>query len=238
MTRKPEGVADSESAKAGHRPEMMTHIKDQQTAAAFFRHVADWKGCTACPLHQCRKRVVFYRGHLPCDVLFIGEAPGEVEDLKGYPFIGPAGKKLDTLLQTVWASLTTDAFSSGPDPYNESQPCQLIVGITNIVACIPTENAGPYSSPKIRAPTKAEAKACQNRLREIVDLAKPRLLVSLGDVARRFLSSLPAGKHLPQFNLSLIHPSHILRKQVEDPRAAALLEKRFIINLSEALEKL
>jgi DNA polymerase len=57
-----------------------------------------YRNCTACPLHETAHEKVFFRGCVPCEVLFIGEAPGNDEDLYGEPFIGRAGKTLDSLI--------------------------------------------------------------------------------------------------------------------------------------------
>ena len=62
------------------------------------QHVQRWKSCTACKLCETRKKVVMYRGDVPCDILFIGEAPGPSEDVIGQPFIGPAGHLLDRII--------------------------------------------------------------------------------------------------------------------------------------------
>ncbi len=62
------------------------------------QHIADWESCTRCPLHTTRRWVVLGRGTLPCDVLFVGEAPGNSENDIGKPFIGQAGKILDSLI--------------------------------------------------------------------------------------------------------------------------------------------
>jgi DNA polymerase len=58
-------------------------------------HVERWKDCMACGLCRQRYRICLGRGTVPCDVLFIGEAPGAVENAQGLPFVGPAGQLLD-----------------------------------------------------------------------------------------------------------------------------------------------
>ncbi len=57
-----------------------------------------WKGCKRCPLYKTRRKIVHCRGSLPCDIFFLGEAPGDSEDLLGKPFVGPAGKLLDRII--------------------------------------------------------------------------------------------------------------------------------------------
>lgn len=186
-------------------------------------------GCTRCALCKTRRHVCLYRGSLPCDVLFIGEAPGESEDALGYPFVGPAGKELDAL----FLEADTAAF------FEQKWGCsrgRINYGITNIVGCIPrTEEA--YSKGDIRIPKKDEVAACQPRLLEIIQMADPRAIVLLGDVAKRFFpKTLP---NLKRWNLkaqSLIHPSAILRAEI--PSRQSLLRKQFVIALANVLKEL
>ena len=62
---------------------------------------ADAMKCRKCALHKTRTNVVFGHGPVPCDLMFIGEAPGEQEDLQGLPFIGRAGQLLTKIFETV-----------------------------------------------------------------------------------------------------------------------------------------
>src|SRR4051812_28157858 len=98
----------------------------------WLQHVQRWKDCQRCPLGQQRGRICLtrackagdqpgaYGGRLPCDVLFIGEAPGSSEDALGLPFVGPAGDLLDQIKQRALPPETSCAF-------------------TNLVACYPRE---------------------------------------------------------------------------------------------------
>ena len=86
------------------------------------QHVAKWKNCEQCDLHCHRKRVVLCRGTVPCKILFVGEAPGASEDVVGKPFMGPAGKLLDSMLEEA-------GFNEGPVSY----------AMTNLTACIPLD---------------------------------------------------------------------------------------------------
>lgn len=180
---------------------------------------------------------MLFRGHLPCDVLFIGEAPGESEDSIGVPFIGPAGGMLDSLM-----------FQSYPADGNCIELRRGEVGnamgrtsyaITNIVACIPRSPVA-IGTGELRTPHKEEAAACQPRLSEILHMASPKLVVCLGDIAKRFFAPLIKAKTggWQGHTLHLIHPSRILRLQEENPNMASLLEKKFVIALSAALREL
>lgn len=114
--------------------------------------------CQRCELHKTRKNVVIGRG-VPKRVplLFVGEGPGEQEDIQGEAFVGRAGKLLDLLLE---------ALSFDPDHYY----------IANIVKCRPPNN---------RVPTDAEMEACLPWLRYQVKAIKPSILVCLGSTAAR-----------------------------------------------------
>lgn len=111
--------------------------------------------CTACPLSQTRTNLVFGVGNPEADLMFVGEAPGEQEDLTGTPFVGRAGQLLDRFLFAV------DIERS--DVY-----------IANILKCRP---------PKNRDPLPAEEDACMGYLREQVRIIRPKIIVCLGRIA-------------------------------------------------------
>lgn len=150
-----------------------------------------WLSCARCGLCEDRKNVVLYDGELPCDVLFIGEAPGRSEDVLGKPFIGRSGKLLRQMIGEVATNLTLE--------WN----LQFTWGITNIVACLPI-------SPKtktFRPPTDAEVAACRPRLNLTLDYADPKLIVLLGKTAEEHY---PADKStIP--TVAVYHPSYLLR---------------------------
>lgn len=175
-----------------------------------------WKECTKCPLHQTRKSVVLARGSLPCDILFIGEAPGESEDVCGVPFIGPAGKLLD---QIVTASLRGRA---------------LRCAFTNLIACIPRD---PINLTKYTEPPEESIEACTPRLQEFVEIANPKLLVAVGTTAKDFLE--PGFKwsisfHKPLPCVDIYHPSYILRINTAQ---RTLASQRCIVAISQAIDK-
>lgn len=116
--------------------------------------------CTKCGLCQTRHNVVFGVGNPHADVMFIGEGPGEQEDLQGKPFVGPAGKLLDDMLSII--DLTRD--------YN----CY----IANIVKCRPPRN---------RDPQEDEQNACADYLYEQIALVQPKIIVCLGRIAAKKL---------------------------------------------------
>ena len=117
------------------------------------------KGCTNCALHQTRHNVVFGVGPQNADIMFIGEGPGEQEDLQGEPFVGAAGKLLDEMLSIIDLG---------------RHNCY----IANIVKCRPPRN---------RDPQEEEQEACIGYLRNQVALIRPKIIVCLGRVAAKKL---------------------------------------------------
>ena len=113
------------------------------------------KGCTRCPLCETRHNVVFGVGPRNADVLFVGEGPGEQEDLQGEPFVGPAGRLLDDMLSIIDLS---------------RENCY----IANIVKCRPPRN---------RDPLETEQDACIAFLRNQTALLQPKIIVCLGRIA-------------------------------------------------------
>ncbi len=112
-------------------------------------------GCHNCPLGDTRTNLVFGTGNREAKLMFVGEAPGEKEDLSGVPFVGAAGRLFDRYLEAV-------------DIRRED------VYIANILKCRP---------PKNRDPQPAEEDACIGWLREQVKLIRPKLIVCLGRIS-------------------------------------------------------
>ncbi len=119
------------------------------------------RACTACRLAEGRTNCVFGVGNRDAALMFVGEAPGEQEDLQGIPFVGRAGQLLDRYLYAV-------------DIKRED------VYIANILKCRPPHN---------RDPLPAEEDACIGFLREQVRLIRPRVIVCLGRIAAMRLIS-------------------------------------------------
>ena len=111
--------------------------------------------CSACPLHATRTNCVFGVGNPQAKLMFVGDAPGEQEDLTGIPFVGKAGQLLDKFLFAVDLSRE--------DVY-----------IANILKCRPPNN---------RDPLPTEEDACIGYLRDQVRLISPRIIVCLGRIS-------------------------------------------------------
>ena len=154
--------------------------------------------CRRCPLCETRNNVVFGVGPENAEVLFIGEGPGEQEDLKGEPFVGRGGKLLDDMLELIDLDRTK-------------------IYIANMVKCRP---------PKNRDPLETEQMACAEWLRRQIDLLQPKLIVCLGRIsAMKFIKpDLRITKeHGQWFNvdgrrvMALYHPAALLRDPNKRP---------------------
>ncbi len=175
-------------------------------------HCSKWDD--GCGSDQCgaARNICLARGKLPCDVLFIGEAPGESEDVLGAPFTGPAGHLLDEMI----AEAVDDK--------------ELRFAWTNIVGCIPRTEDG---TEKASEPSKKQIKACAPRLREFVQLAKPKLVVFVGKLSEKHAPQAVEG--LDVRTCAVQHPAFILRSGVADK---GLLIQRCIATLSSEFEDL
>lgn len=175
-------------------------------------HKRKWIHCKRCALHKHRLNVVLLRGSVPCDILFIGEAPGASEDVLGRPFVGPAGKILDQLI----ANAVSTAYR---------------YAITNLVGCIPKDDD---SESKIPEPPDYAIKACASRLQEIVAIARPKLFVFVGKLAAKHFS--PSQDYCederPEF-VEIIHPAAILRMDISQQ---GLAYQRSVIAVRDAIE--
>lgn len=115
----------------------------------------DWAGCRRCELAETRTNIVWWRGSARAKLMAIGEAPGRDEDLSGEPFVGAAGQTLDSL------------FEEADVPVKK-------VFITNRIGCRP---------PKNRKPTVPEMSACRGRLKSMIRIVQPRVLLLMGATA-------------------------------------------------------
>lgn len=181
--------------------------------SAYQSHRKKWGKCRACPLHKTRKNVVLVRGKLPCDVLFIGEAPGASEDVLGSPFVGPAGQLLDDIVEDSISFIARCAF-------------------TNLLACIPIGKDEQGRRTKIKEPEKEHIAACNDRLREIVTIANPLLIVQVGKLSEKYATGKSTGSDVP--TVSIYHPSAILRSDVSQQGLAI---QRTKVILSDAYDE-
>lgn len=156
------------------------------------------KGCKKCALWETRTNVVFGVGDPKAEVLFIGEGPGEQEDLKGEPFVGRAGKLLDNMLEMIGLDRSR-------------------VYIANMVKCRPPGN---------RDPLNFEQEACSNWLSEQIRLIDPKIIVCVGRIsAMAFIKPdfKITREHGQWFDIdgrkymALYHPAALLRDPHKKP---------------------
>lgn len=179
-------------------------------AVTWTEHVAKWRDCQRCPLAKQRTNIVLARGTIPCDVLFIGEAPGVSEDALGLPFVGPAGHLLDRIIDRALPTGT---------------PCAW----TNLVACFPAEA-------KVRGdnePEIPEIKACRPRLQDFIEIAVPRLVVLVGSLADNWVQHDSYGTVRGASVISIVHPAAILRMPLAQKQMAV---QRCLVQLRNAWE--
>jgi len=119
------------------------------------------KVCRKCDLWKQRRNAVPGEGSLEAFVVFIGEAPGYYEDVKGQPFVGAAGKLLDELLSDIGLSRT-----------------EVFIG--NVLKCRPPEN---------RDPLEGEIKTCTSYLDQQIKIVKPKIIVTLGRHSTSYIFS-------------------------------------------------
>jgi uracil-DNA glycosylase family 4 len=172
--------------------------------------------CTACQLHARRNKAVFGVGDENADWLFVGEGPGADEDAQGEPFVGQAGKLLDSMLAAIGAKRGNNVY------------------IANVVKCRPPGNRNPES---------AEALACEPYLHRQIELIRPKLIVALGKIAAVNLLAREAsvasmrGKIHEYRGIPLIvtyHPAYLLRNLPD--KAKAWIDLCFAVETMRGLQ--
>ena len=191
---------DESGTAAPFVPERPTLPKLREAAA----------GCTACHLWVTGTQTVFGEGAVASDVMFVGEQPGDQEDLQGRPFVGPAGRVLDEGMEAAGID-RTKAY------------------VTNAVKHFKWE---PRGKRRIhQKPNAAEMAACRPWLEAELAVVRPRVLVALGATAAQSLlgrqfrvtkqRGIPIESELAPHVLATVHPSSILRAPDEDARREA-----------------
>ena len=153
---------------------------------------AEVLSCKRCSLHKTRRSVVFGAGNSKAQLMFIGEAPGEDEDIQGLPFVGRAGKLLTKIIEAM--KLKRE------DVY-----------IANILKCRPPNN---------RIPLPTEITECEDNVKRQVELIKPKVICTLGKFASQTLlrTQTPISVlrgHFQEYNgikvMPTFHPAYLLR---------------------------
>jgi uracil-DNA glycosylase len=152
------------------------------------------RSCRKCRLARSRTKAVPGEGSLGAELMFIGEGPGRDEDMQGIPFVGEAGKLLTKIIKAM--KFTREE-----------------VYITNVVKCRPPGNRNPETD---------EMNLCRDYLMRQIDMIKPKVIVTLGNVPTKYLLQTHAGitslrgsfhsfrniKVMPTF-----HPSYLIRRK-------------------------
>jgi len=172
------------------------------------------ESCHLCDLAKSRRKVVFGEGNPQAELMFVGEGPGATEDNTGRPFVGRAGELLTRMIENV-------LFLKREQVY-----------IANIVKCRPPGN---------RVPTPTEAFACRPYLLKQIELIRPKIVMTLGGTAYRYLTNdeTPVSRirgHIIRTDsywiVPTFHPSYLLRNP-----SAKKLAWEDLIKVRELLEK-
>ena len=186
--------------------------------------------CRACGLCQGRTQTVFGVGDRQADWMVVGEAPGEQEDLKGEPFVGPSGQLLDNMLKTIGLSRRAGggpvggaetAEDGAMAPAEPAAPVLRGVYIANVVKCRPPGNRNPHPD---------EVLKCDPYLARQVALVRPKIILAMGRFAVQSLlrSTEPIGKLRGRVHhyqgvpvIVTYHPAYLLRSLPEKAKAWA-----------------
>ncbi|CAJ0783091.1 MULTISPECIES: uracil-DNA glycosylase [Ralstonia] len=198
----------AEPAAARVEPPVMEAPSDSAASRAQRIAAFDWaqleaavSNCTSCKLCERRTNTVFGVGDRQAEWMLIGEAPGEQEDKQGEPFVGQAGKLLDSMLRSIGLSREKGVF------------------IANVLKCRPPGN---------RDPEPDEAAMCDPYLKRQIALVKPRIIVVLGRIAAQNLlqTQTAVGKLRGKVHevegvpvVVTYHPAYLLRTLTDKARA-------------------
>ncbi len=171
------------------------------------------EGCEACDLHARATQTVFGEGGTPSTVMLVGEQPGDREDVEGRPFVGPAGRFLDSALE-----------AAGID--------RKRVYVTNIVKHFKWVARGKRRIHQ--SPNQTEVLACRPWLQAEILVVKPRIIVALGATAAKaligskFKVTQDRGKliEVPRLGapvVATVHPASILRSEDREAGTAAFI---------------
>jgi uracil-DNA glycosylase len=176
--------------------------------------------CTACDLWKIGTQTVFGEGRPSSLIMFVGEQPGDKEDLSGRPFVGPAGALLDKSLEEAGIDRTK-------------------VYVTNVVKHFKWEPRGKRRIHK--KPNAVEITACRPWLQSEISVIKPRAIICLGSTAAqavispKFKVSIQRGLFVPsdlaEYVTATVHPSSILRAPSDEARRVE--RERFVDDLKK-----
>jgi uracil-DNA glycosylase family 4 len=176
---------DLNSLKSDNKTIILPHDLDELKKQALHCHL--------CHLSKNRTNVVFGEGDPNAKIMFVGEGPGENEDIQGRPFVGRSGELLNSIIENVLELKRENVY------------------ISNIVKCRPPQN---------REPSEEEANTCLPYLKKQIDIIQPKIIVALGSVALKYLTAnemkitKARGTVIKQDSFVIVptyHPSYVLR---------------------------
>lgn len=192
LTARPEIDPGAVAEQVHDEPDRVGHL-DRAGRRSLAQIRTDLGECTRCKLHETRKSIVFGVGDENAALMFVGEGPGEQEDRRGEPFVGPAGELLDKMIDAMGWSRDT-------------------VYINNIVACRPPNNRNPQPD---------EVASCKPFLEARIGSIGPRIIVALGRPAANTLlgTDAPISTLRGRFHdrngikvMPTFHPAYLLRE--------------------------
>lgn len=199
----PQAAAEALPVLSGSVPKLVSRPREEKAALLAAMDRDEVKGCTRCGLCQSRTNTVFGEGDPDAKIMFIGEGPGQNEDLQGRPFVGRAGELLDKMIAAMGLR-REDVF------------------IANVVKCRPPQN---------RTPTPMEADACWPYLRRQIEIVAPQVIVTLGGPATKTILQTTEGitrirGQWRQYNgveppipvMPTFHPAYLLRSYTVENR--------------------
>src|SRR5439155_14107517 len=184
--------------------------REEKIARLAALDVGDVRGCTRCRLCEARKNTVFGEGDADAKIFFIGEGPGENEDLTGRPFVGRAGEMLNKWIAAM--GLRREQ-----------------VYIANIVKCRPPGN---------RVPAPDEVATCTPYLQRQLEVVRPKVIVTLGLPSAKYMlqSNLSMGRLRGQWHewrgirlMPTFHPAYVLRSYTNEVRAAVWSDLKMVM---------
>lgn len=178
--------------------------KQEKALIHYGKHQTEWNLCELCEMSRYANHHVFGRGDIPCDILFISEAPGKVENLRGEAFIGKAFRYFMACIQ-------------------KAKPVGLRLYFSNLVACRPCDHRGDRDRP----PTLIEIQNCRPRLVELYKICTPISIIFVGDSAQ---DHVPWEISHHKIQLLTHHPDWFLQVGVKLTNPVAM---RYIAELAQ-----
>jgi uracil-DNA glycosylase family 4 len=193
-------------------------VKSRKPLTLYQKYKEQWKDGCGHDLCDRSCHVVHLRGNVPCDIAFIGEAPGRSENVLGSPFVGPAGHLLDHIIKHSTSIIKSP----------------IRTAFMNMVGCLPRSDE---DNTKLSEPSEDQVESCKPRLEHLLKVAKPKLIVAVGQFSAKHLEQgYLHSVHLPdsvKLSCTIDHPAFILRTNIAN---RGLMVQRAMVVLRSAIE--